>query len=429
MGVAMSDDTADWVDDINRTYALVVIGGKARIARWSTNPLFLEATMIEYMREPDFTRLFSNKPVPGKGESQGVAWLNHPRRREYLGGVIFAPEEELPEGQLNLWNGFGITSKRGSAKPFLDFIHDVIAGGDSLLSEFIVAWLADAVQNPGVRPGTALVLRGGQGIGKSFFGEMICRMFGSHSMELSDPRHLTGNFNSHLLDKALIFVDEGAFKNAAAIAKLKNIVTSPYMTVEPKGVDSFETRNCLRVIIAGNDQKLISAAGDERRYAVVDVSDIHKEDHEYFSELAEWLENGGASFLLHFLKHHKYPTVNLRSAPRNGALLETKLNSLEPVAEWWYGRLCDGYILPARPWCSPMPTHDLHKAFCDGVGTPRDKSSETSFGTRIKKLAPGITKTRPTIKGERHRTYKFPSLEECREDFEKDIGHKIEWQE
>jgi hypothetical protein len=86
----------------------------------------------------------------------------------------------------------------------------------------------------------------------------------------------------------------------------------------------------LRIIIAGNDDDLINAAGDERRYVVLDVSHLHQEDHEYFGALASWRENGGLEALLYFLQQHDISDVNLRMAPRTSALGDIKMASLSP---------------------------------------------------------------------------------------------------
>ncbi len=198
------------------------------------------------------------------------------------------------------------------------------------------------------------------------------------------------------------------------------------MTVEPKGIDSFETRNCLRVIIAGNDDKLITAAGDERRYVIIDVSGIHKEDHDYFNQLAQWRKNAGLSALLYHLMHYDFKDVNLRSAPRNDALLAIKLNSLGPVQEWWYGCLCEGMIYPGRPW-GRISAAELHSRYSESIGSYKDRSTETKFGVQIRKLVPGLKKERFWIKEIRQSYYLFPTLDECRKDFDFWIGHEIEW--
>ena len=86
-------DPPQWLLQMNQGFAVVVIGGKVRIARWMPNPLMPEAQTIEFMQEADFVRLFANRRVivDGSSTTLGNAWLYHPDRRQYIGGVLFAP--------------------------------------------------------------------------------------------------------------------------------------------------------------------------------------------------------------------------------------------------------------------------------------------------------------------------------------------------
>ena len=273
------------------------------------------------------------------------------------------------------------------------------------------------------------MLRGGQALGKSFFAEAIGKLFGRHFIEVNNPRHLTGNFNRHLMDKCIVFADEGSFAPRAAQATLKNLVTSPYLVVEPKGVDLFETKNCLRVIIAGNDHRLISAGGDERRYAVLDVSDCHQEDHAYFSTLESWLNSGGTNALLHCLLNYDISQVNLRSVPRTRALLDLKISSLQPVEAWWLDKLMAGETVPGRGWSDIVPVSDLHADYTTETGFRWNRSLETQFGRRLNQLIPGLRRARRMVNSRREYIYELPPLAECRQAFERFIGDTMDWPE
>jgi hypothetical protein len=73
---------------------------------------------------------------------------------------------------------------------------------------------------------------------------------------------------------------------------------------------------------------------DERRFAVLDVSDAHKQDHTYFAAIDHEMNNGGREALLHHLLNFDLSKVNLRAIPKTGALLEQKIASLSPEAGW-----------------------------------------------------------------------------------------------
>ena len=74
----------------------------------------------------------------------------------------------------------------------------------------------------------------------------------------------------HMAHCSLLFADEAYWPgDKAGEGELKRLITEPTLVIEPKGVDSFQVRNSLHVIIAGNEEWLVPASGDERRFAVV----------------------------------------------------------------------------------------------------------------------------------------------------------------
>lgn len=418
-----------WVRRLNKIFAVTMLGGKFRIMRWVDDPLSSELTIVEFMSQTDFKLLLSNRRIVIDENSFLVAtrWLSDRNRREYIGGVAFAPGIKLPDTIYNLWSGFAFNPKAGDVEIFLLFVQKVICADNEIQFNFVIAWLADAVQNPSSRPGTALVLRGGQGVGKSFFAETFGQLYGRHFLELNNPRHLTGNFNRHLMDKAVVFADEGSFGGKSTQSTLKNLVTSPTLLVEPKGVDAFERKNCLRIIIAGNDKHIINAAGDERRYLVLDVSHIHKEDHEYFGALACWRENGGLEALLYFFQKYDTSKVNLRMAPRTSALRDIKIASLPKLEKWWLDRLMAGEPLAGREWDEFIPISDMHADYTTETGFRWDRSMETEFGIHLAQLVPNLRRSRRMVGMNRKYGYDLPPLEECRAEFERHIGHKVDW--
>ena len=56
----------------------------------------------------------------------------------------------------------------------------------------------------GLMAEVALVFRGNQGVGKSLFGRALCQAFGQHGLQISSHNHLTGRFNAHQMDCAML---------------------------------------------------------------------------------------------------------------------------------------------------------------------------------------------------------------------------------
>ncbi len=421
-----------FLDLMNKEFAVIVIEGKTRIVRFHQGNKVATRSGFDLMNETDFHTYCANrKVVLNKTEfSQSRLWLESKDRLEYSRGLSFEPGSSPPCGYLNLWSGFAVDPTTASPEPFLAFIKDVICANHAAIYAYVLEFLADMVQNPAKRPGAALVLRGEQGIGKSFFAETIGKLFGRHFIEVSSDKQLVGSFNRHLLDKLLVFADEGSLTTKAASQRLKNLITSDTMTVEPKGLDSFQAKNLLRVIIASNDDAIVRAAADERRYCVIDVSPHRKNDHLYFTTLSAWRSASGLGGLLNHLMNYQLGAVNLRNVPRTAALLDQKIASLDPVAQAWLEFLQAGEVTPGKPWSGFYTSQHLADRFSEELGPWQGRSLNMRIAATLKRYLPeGVTKVRQNdSSGRRAHGFHMPSLSNCRIAFERQIGHPIEWQ-
>ena len=88
--------------------------------------------------------------------------------------------ELLPGNKLNLWRGYGVEACKGDWPLMQQHIKRILADGISEACDYITRYAAWIVQNPGERPGVALVLRGGEGTGKGVFLRCLLREFGAH---------------------------------------------------------------------------------------------------------------------------------------------------------------------------------------------------------------------------------------------------------
>lgn len=177
---------------------------------------------------------------------------------------------------------------------FLDHIKTNVCCGNAEHYSCLMAWLADAVQNPTKRGGTAVVLRGKQGTGKSLFGKAIGKLFNQHFSQVSDLRHLVGSFNNHLQDCVLLLADEAFLSDdRRSESILKALITEEHIVIEKKGFDAKLHPNYIHLIIASNSEWTTPVTMDARRFFVLDVADNHCRDSRYFGDIIEELENGG----------------------------------------------------------------------------------------------------------------------------------------
>src|SRR5829696_5061635 len=217
--------------------------------------------------------------------------------------------------------------------------------------------MTGVVQRPDIPGEVAVVLRGKQGTGKSKFAKLFGSLFGPHYVSVSDPKHLTGSFNSHLRDCVLLFGDEAFYagdKKHESI--LKRIVTEETIMIEAKGYDAEQCRNRTHLIMASNNDWVVPAGLEERRFFVLDVGDGQMQKSEFFEALDRQMDNGGREALLHMLLTRDLAGFNVRRFPQTEALREQKLLSLETHEELWIQVLRDG-VTPDLDFWKPDPEY------------------------------------------------------------------------
>jgi hypothetical protein len=425
------------IGELNARHAVVTVQGRTLIMNKEVEPRS-GLRDITLSTEADFRARYRNRRINvhdgNRVRMKPLAdhWLAHPGRRQY-DGFVFDPGAGSPDNLFNLWQGFAVEPAEGDCELFLEHVRENICGGDETLFCWVLAWMADAVQNPTSLPGTAIVLRGRQGTGKSFFGAEFGRLFGPHFKHLASSHMLTGNFNAHLKDALVVFADEAFWAGEkSAEGTLKGMITEQTRFVEYKGKDAFPIDNFVRLIMASNHDWVVAAGTGERRFLVLDVGEARIQDHAYFAAIAGQMDRGGREALLHRLLNHDLSGVNLRQIPATEALLQQKLHTLEPVERWLFDRLSDGSPISRiyRRWDQPIEKRHVQNDYIghavqSGI---RRRSDETQLGIKLKKLLPRLNNDARIGPG-RARAYLFPPLAECRQRFEALLGQTITWPE
>lgn len=434
--------------EMNEKFAVISnIGGKCRVVEEVVDPV-RNRTRLTRQSFEDFSNRHRNQKVNiGKPDDPqyiklGVWWLDHPNRRQY-DTLVFAPEIDTP-GQYNLWRGFACEQKPGSCEKFLHHVRENICSGNQEHYDYLVGWMARAVQRPAEPGYVAIVLRGEKGTGKGVFAKAFGSLYGRHFLQVANPTHLVGNFNSHLRDVCVLFADEAFYANDKKHESvLKMLVTEETIPIEAKGVDLEECPNYVHLIMASNEEHVIPASGLERRYFVLQIGEAQVQNTTYFKAVADELNNGGREALLHFLRTYDISEFNVSKVPQTDALADQKERSLPAEADWWLNKLKDGTMFHnASEWPEAVRKQEL---FDDYANYARNwmvafkRLNMNTLGKYVASLCPGLTSEQrlaefnlPTADGfgERvtRRTYFWvlPDLATCRAAWDKRYG-KYDW--
>ena len=384
--------------DFNNRYAVVqnAGGGTCRVVYEEE----IDGAKRMVLQPPDsFKSFYSNQFVTIQVQQgnntvarqlpAGRWWFEHPRRRSYR-SIVFLPGQEVEDDVYNLWRGFAYEARPGgSCDLYLACVQDCVCDGNEEVYEYLLNWMALAVQQPDQPGHTAIVMRGGQGTGKGTFARTFSKLFGRHGKQITNALHLTGHFNAHLRDCVVLFADEAvAADDRNHEAVLKTIVTEEEMMVTPKGKDPTVEKNYLHVIMASNSNWVVPTGYDDRRFVVLDINEDHKTDRAYWTKLRAELDSGGYEALLYMLATRDVSKFNPREKPQTSALQEQKTLSFEPLARWWYGVLQEGFIREVVLTNGAMiPTGYVGWSYNSSVPTGMRRSSHM-IGQFLRKALP-----------------------------------------
>jgi len=450
------------IQDINRLHSHVIIGKDTYVLK--INPPSDKGENVTFMKlqafrdwYPEVVANTGKVDNDGKPIYTGLApiWLRSKDRRKYEGVGFYPYPVVTPPNYFNMFRG--LKAARMNSVPgascgrYLGHVHDVICNGNERIYNYVLAWLAHLIQQPGDdKPGTAIAIRGPQGSGKGTFTRWIQSVIGpAHSMKISTEERLIGRFNHHLMDKLFVNADECVWSGNRKVAGvLKALITESPLDFEQKGINAVSVDSYTRVVFTSNERWMVPADADDRRFVVLDCATTHVKDMTYYRSIMDEMKNGGVVELYNFLLYYDYETVDIRQAPSTRALILQKLQTLTSVDRWWYTVLSRGsfsshddvieYVegsesqagWPVNP--EFKVTQDLYSSYKESLkGSGKRVEDDETFGSRLKALT-GVAPSRPSIQGRRPRGYALPSLPECRAAFTQFVHsttEDMEWPE
>jgi len=408
------------VEELNKKHA-IVHSGQTYILTEKTHPV-LGGKDFSLESRQSFRMYYEDEVViclDGKIRLKSDIWLKSSDRRKYC-DIIFDPSRnfkpETKEKYYNMWRGFSTEPKKGDCSKYWEHLKVNICAGDEKAYDFVRKWCAYVFQHPD-EVHTALVICGSQGVGKNSFVEPLGVLLGSHYVLLSNISELISNFNFHLKNAVLIHANEAFWGgNKKDIGTLKSMITEKTCLIEGKGKDRIMVRNYKHVIMSSNENWPVHLDPDDRRFYVLQVSELHKEDNVYFKAIQDQLDNGGYEALLYDLLNEDLSEFNPRKLPISPHAFDLKMIGASSAYKYIYELLLEDRLNIGDGRTIPKDEIYLdYKLFCEESG---EKALEKNiFYTHLKKLIPSIEASRPLIDGERKRSCIFPSIENCRKKF------------
>ena len=391
--------------------------------------------------------------VPSKPKEVIADFWISPNTKEY-DAIAFSPDLH-PASTLNFWVGPTPFAKPGIWVKLRNYLRDVICNGDQKVYEYLVCYMAHMVQKPTEKPGTMVVLLGGQGTGKGIFFSLLRALWTHTTMQVSDVDQVIGRFNAQIERNYIICMDEALFAgDKKALDRLKSAVTEPVIQIEQKHQPSRSITSVHRFFAASNHEQFAHVEKDDRRFVFLRVSSKYKQDTAYFGPIVFAIEDPitmGA--LLYYLQRKDISAFNVRLRPTTAESFSQKLKSLEGFERFWFEVLSTGNLtgqphkfistLELEPftveWVNPVFVGSdwLKKKYIEfDKNSQRFQTVQIKFvREQLRKLCPSAEDSRelqPNMsdKGVRHpRGICLPALTLARQEFCTAIGAEIEWGE
>jgi Family of unknown function (DUF5906) len=353
---------------MNKIFAVVKYGNSIAIAN-------IVGNTVAFMEVQDFHKMLANQFVlirrsdKKKGDKEKKVtisqyWFNWRFRRQYIGrGAVFEPGGplEVRGDMINVFRGFALEPAPGDWSLMRGHILDVLCSGRQDLFDYLVRWMAWGLQKLDQPIGVAVALLGDQGAGKGIFARTYGSFFGDHFAHVANGDQLTGRFNASVGKSCLVFLDEAVWagdKKGEGI--LKALITEPTLQLEAKFRDPITVRNCLRIMVASNNEWAVPAGIGDRRWLILNANNRYAgtKNASYFAALMGEIESGGAAAMLYDLLAMDLSGFDVRDVPRTAAKAQQQALSLPSIEAWLYQTLQEGAIEQRAQPGNSLVRHD-----------------------------------------------------------------------
>lgn len=258
--------------------------------------------------------------------------------------LCYKPKNDIANHQFNTWNKLKADKDNINEidiEPLLNFMKEIISNNDDNLYKYIITWLRRICKTPWDKTETVLLFHSCQGTGKgSFVNWLIKYLFGMANSAYSTIEKITQKHNSVLSNKIFIAADElpSVEKQFHKLFDdLKGIITEPFVSIEPKGLEPYSIDNLCNFIFMTNNKNSIKIEKSDRRYVVYSINESKVGDFAYWDYMykdvfTEDMANSFFKYLINIpdddekiVDLRKIPNTKLRDEMKNMSMTNMEM--------------------------------------------------------------------------------------------------------
>jgi len=306
-----------------------------------------------------------------------------------LSKVDFDPSEEDADVVYNLWGGWPEipgdvhieeSQVENGCRALLALLKKLCSYEKDKADEiyrWVLKWLGYAIQHPGAKMQSCVLMHGGQGAGKNTFFDAVLAIYGQYAVEFG-PSQLEKRFNA-LFSKKMFAIGNEVVASREDLyhvkGHIKHMITERRWVVEAKNKDERWERNCCNFVFLSNEINPQALDKGDRRHCVIWTPHVPDPQHDK-EAWNEWKtlwdaahaerRNGGIHALHLYLKTLDLEGFNESTWPpmtqAKQDLIDLNLDSRERFYTLWMSEQLDD--LP----CIPVTSEMLHDAYVVWVG-------------------------------------------------------------
>jgi hypothetical protein len=353
--------------------------------------------------------------------------------------VAFDPKQTGAE-VLNYWRPHAVSPVEGNYEIIADFMFEVLCAGDEANYQWFASFLAHMIQKPWDKPTVAIILLGGQGVGKGMLYQLLLAIWRYTMLQVHDIEEVVGQFTGALERTYGLWMDEALFTHdRKSMQKLKAVISEKQLRINEK----FQPRRTIishhRIFAASNNEHFGNIDGDDRRFFILRVSDCHQQDHAYFAKYLAALHDGASvPAFVHALLNFNINSFNVHLRPKTVEHGTQKIKSLKGIPRLFHevlqaGELPSTPLMRSKVWNGSMKiaTADLRSIYIDV-----DRNAERyrtvlnrDIVQSVKSICPSAELVRWQEDNKQCRGLVLPSLEDARKEFDTWIGFPVPWED
>jgi hypothetical protein len=203
--------------------------------------------------------------------------------------------------------------QQGDVSPFLDFMGRFMPNENDRM--ILLSYMAAMVQYPGVKFQYTVLLQGTEGNGKSSISRIMAHACGYHYTHFADAQDLGSRFNSWILNKTFIAIEEIKVRGRwEVMERLKWMISNERGPVQGKGTNQITADLRCNFICCSNHKDAITKGKNDRRWCVFYTAQQCADDllrcgmdENYFKNYYDWLKGGGYDHVAAYLQSFQIP--------------------------------------------------------------------------------------------------------------------------